>query len=132
MKNRFKLSIALAAVAAFSLVAAQPARAAFVNGGFEQFPDFVGYLTLGNASIQDANFKATPDGSLQQALLSNSTQPTPGLTGALTNIAALDTFFNLGANTLELQGVKSGSGFKQTFTASAGDQIKFFYDFATN
>jgi hypothetical protein len=133
MPTRFKLSIALAAVAALGVAIAQPARAAFVNGGFEQAPDFFGYTPpIGNASIQDNNFKATPDGSLQQALFSTNTQPIPGQFGATTNIGALDAYFNLGAGTLEAQDVKSGSGVKQTFTASAGDKIQFYYDFATN
>ena len=132
MGSHFKLSIVIgAAVAALGLAVAQPARAAFVNGGFEVFPDFTGYTTTGNASIQDSNFTPAPEGT-QQALISNNTAPIPGQFGASQNIAGLDAFFNLSAGALEAQGVQSGSGFKQTFTASAGDKIQFQYDFATN
>src|SRR5437763_5111823 len=132
MRSRLKLSVVIgAAVAALGLAVAQPARAAFVNGGFELFPDFTGYTTTGNTSIQDSNFTQAPEGN-QQALISNNTAPIPGQFGASQNIAGLDAFFNLSPGALEAQGVMSGSGFKQTFTASAGDSIQFKFDFATN
>src|SRR5436305_7153285 len=122
---------ALSAFALFGIALAQPGKAAVVNGGFEGFPDFTGYQVIGNASIQQGDFHAPTEG-LQQAVISNSTSPAPDTNPSETNIATLDSFFNLAPSTLETMGVASGSGFKQTFSATAGDFITFDADFATN
>ncbi len=119
-RKNLSLSIALGAVTALGVLA-QPARAAIVNGGFEDLTDF----------NQQADFKTPPDGT-KQAVLSNNPQAIPGDAGAVTNIPTLDTFFNLGAGALEARNVQSGSGIKQTFFANTGDVISFKYDFATN
>ena len=135
MRIRFTLGMALGALMVLGILGGQPAQAAIVNGSFEGFPDFTGYTTIGNAAIQQADFHATADEVSplgQQALISNNTAPIPGSVGAVTNIPSLDTFFNLGAGTLAGLNVKSGSGFKQTFFATAGDVLTFKYDFATN
>lgn len=131
LHNKSKRGLALSAIVALGLAAAMPARAAIVNGGFEGFPDFTGYTTIGNTSIQLANYKAPVEGT-QQALLSNNTNPVPGATGATTNIGSLDAFVNLAAGALEGQGAKSGSAVKQSFTANAGDKVSFSTDFLTN
>lgn len=130
LRNKTKRGLALSAMVALGLAAAMPARAAIVNGGFEGFPDFTGYTTIGNTSIQASNYKPPVEGK-QQALLSNSTNPVPGATGATTNIGALEAFVNLGAGALGA-GAKSGSAVKQTFTAVAGDKVSFSTDFLTN
>jgi len=132
LRKRTKLGLMLGAAVTLC-VASQSASAALANPGFEGFPDFTGWQTIGNTSIQlGADFTATaPEGS-QEAFLSNFTGATPGSTGATTNIAALDTFVNLSAGTLEGQGVKSGSAIKQTFTALANDTITFSFNFGTD
>ena len=129
-RKNLSLSIALGAVTTLGVLA-QPARAAIVNGGFEDLTDFNGWTRTGNTSIQQADFKTPPDGT-KQAILSNNPQAIPGDAGAVTNIPSLDTFFNLGAGALEARNVQSGSGIKQTFFANTGDVISFKYDFATN
>ena len=131
LRNKVKRGLALSAMVALGLAAAMPARAAIVNGGFEGFPDFTGYSTLGNTSVQGSSYK-TPTEGTQQALLSNNTNAVPGSTGATTNIGSLDAFVNLGSGVLEGQGAKSGTAIKQTFTANAGDKISFSTDFVTN
>jgi hypothetical protein len=122
---------ALSAFALFGIALAQPGKAAVVNGGFEGFPDFTGYSTIGNASIQQGDFH-TPTEGLQQAVISNSTSPAPDTNPSVTNIGTLDNFFNLAPGFLESLSVASGSGFKQTFSASTGDVLSFDADFATN
>lgn len=131
LHKKMKLGLVLGAVVALGVSAAMPARAAIVNGSFEAFPDLTGFATLGNTSVQGSFYKTPVDG-VQQALLSNSTSPTPGAVGATTNIGSLDAFVNLSAGTLEGQAAKSGSAIKQSFTAGAGDKISFSYDYVTN
>jgi len=136
-RDQKKLGMALGAIVALGLAASPSVKAAPIqNGSFENAPDFVNFTTIGNTSIQlGGDFTATaPDGS-QEAYLSNSTNPVPGATGAVTGaagLASLDAFVNLSAGTLEGQGVKSGSALKQTFTAAAGDTLTFSFKFATN
>src|SRR5438105_10604173 len=60
MRNRFTLGVAFGALVVLGLVA-QPAKAVIVNGSFEDFPDFTGWVTIGNASIQQADFHPTGD-----------------------------------------------------------------------
>ncbi len=131
MRSPFKLGLALGAAAFFSVAVASPSKAAIVNGGFEQFPDFTGYFTAGAATIQASDFRVPVEG-FQQALI--STAPA-GVTGAPANpvtASALETFLGLGAGSLTSQGATNGSGFKQTtIAAAAGDVISFKYDFYT-
>src|SRR5437868_5941674 len=129
-QKNLSLSIALGTVTALGVLA-QPARAAIVNGGFEDLTDFNGWTRTGNTSIQQADFKTPPDGT-KQAVLSNNPQAIPGDAGAVTNIRSLDTFFNLGAGALGARNVQSGWGIKHTFLANTGDGRGFKYDFATN
>jgi hypothetical protein len=130
MRKSLQLSFALGALAAIG-VFVPSAKAVIINGGFESTPDFSGWSTIGNTSLQQSDFKPPAEG-VNQALLSNNPQPVLGSSGAVTDIPMLDAFFNLGAGALEARGAQSGSGVKQTFFATAGDTVTFKYDFATN
>lgn len=123
MSKRFKLSAVLGAFAALGIAAAQPAQAAIVNGGFEAFPDFTGWTTIGDTTIQDQNFKAPPEGTVQ-AFMTNG--------GTSVSAASLESFLNLTAGTLSGAGVTNGSAIKQTVNVTAGQIITFKFDFATN
>jgi len=123
MSKRFKLTMALGAFMAMGLVAAKPAQAAITNPGFEAFPDFVGWSTIGDTSIQDANFKTPPEGTVQAFMNTGANSVSAG---------SLESFLNLTAGTLSGAGVFNGAAIKQTVTVSAGQIITFKYDFATN
>jgi hypothetical protein len=124
MLKRFKLSLALGAFAALGLAAAQPAQAVIVNGSFET-GDFTGWTTTGDATVQNNTFYAPVPNGTQQAVITTSTVNQLGGSPATTNIASLDTFLNLAPGTLEAQQAASGSAFKQSFTATAGDTVTF-------
>ena len=131
LRNRMKIGMALGALV-LGVAAARPAMASpLINGGFEAFPDFAGWTTTGNTSIQASDYKTPVEGN-QLAVLSNGSFADPGSTGATTNIAGLDAFLNLSPGSLEASQIKSGSAIKQTFTGTAGDVISFAWDFATN
>src|SRR5437660_12548191 len=102
MGTRFNLKLALGALAFFGVAAVPVAKAAIVNGGFEGFPDFTGYSTIGNTSIQGGLSPGDwhlPTEGKQQAFISNSSSASPGSAPAAlydtpANKAALNTFFN--------------------------------------
>lgn len=122
MLKGLKMGLALGAMA-IGFAAAQPAKAAITNGGFEGFPDFTGWQQIGNTTIQDSTYHTPTEGSVQ-ALLTNGT-------GAVT-AASLESFLNLTAGTLTSKGATNGSGIKQSITVAAGDVVTFNFDFATN
>jgi hypothetical protein len=131
LHKSMKLGMTLGAMV-LGMAVIQPARAAtIVNGGFEATPDFLGFQTIGNTSVQGSDFHAPTEGSAQ-AFLFNGTAADPGSTGATTNIPSLDAFFNLSPGSLEASNIKSGSGIKQSFTGTAGEKISFDYNFGTN
>jgi len=126
MRTRFKLGMALGAVA-FGLAAANPAKAALVNGGFEAFPDFTGYTIIGNDTIQASDFRVPAEG-LVQAVLATGPAATTGGPANPSNAAAIAAFIGAGS----VSGTE-GSAIKQVYTtATSGDTITFKYDFATN
>jgi len=130
MRKRFKLGMALGVIA-LGFAAAKPAQAAIVNPGFEDSPDFNGWTTVGNTTIQDSSFRVPAEGSLD-ALLSNGPG---GATGGSAPVAAsaLDTFLGLSAGTIMGLGGSNGSAIKQTgISGNAGDTISFKVDFMTN
>ncbi len=131
MRTKFKLGMALGVLVALGLSASQPVSAAIVNGGFEQFPDFTGYTTAGNATIQASDFR-TPVEGVQQALISTAPGAVTGGSNPIT-ATALDTFLGLsGSNSTASQGATNGSGFKQTLVSIAsGDIVTFKFDFYT-
>jgi hypothetical protein len=123
MSKRSKLCVAFAAFAALGVASAPSAHAAIVNGSFET-GDFTGWTTTGDATVQMSDFYAPiPNGS-NQAVLTTSVNGSLGAPASV-NIAGLDSFLNLAAGTLEGQSAQSGSAFKQTFHATAGDTITF-------
>jgi hypothetical protein len=107
--------------------------APIINGGFEDFPDFNGYATIGNTTLQAADFHPPVEGSLQ-ALISNG--PGADTSGNdPVSAAQIETFLNLAAGTLTSPATFkafNGSAIKQTFTANAGDVLTLKYDFLTN
>jgi hypothetical protein len=131
MRTRFKLGMAVGAIA-LGFAAAKPASAAITNGGFEGFPDFTGWQTTGNTTIQASDFRVPAEGS-QQGLLATGPGATTGGSNPVT-AASLETFLGLAAGTLAPgMNATEGSAIKQTsITAAAGDTITFSYDFATN
>lgn len=122
MLKGLKMGLALGAMA-IGFAAAQPAQAAITNGSFEAFPDFAGWSTTGNTTIQDSTYKTPTDGSVQ-ALLTNGT-------GAV-SATSLESFLNLTAGALTSKGATNGSAIKQSITVAAGDVVTFNFDFATN
>ena len=107
-------------------------RQAPVNGDFSQTPDFSGWQTAGNDSVQAADFHSIPDAKITQASLSNAQQPNSGTLPA--SAANLESFLNLDAGDLNRRGKAAinGSAIKQNITAKAGDLITFKADFLTN
>ena len=105
---------------------------AIQNGGFEAFPDFAGYQTIGNNSIRGGNFYVpVPEGEVQ-GVLSNAAGPTGG--AAPVSAAAIETFLGLSAGLLGTVGAApavEGSAIKQTFSGNAGDVVSFQYNLLT-
>src|SRR5690242_92342 len=121
MRNRFKLGMAVGAIA-LGFAAAKPANAAIVNGGFEGFPDFVGWQTTGNTTIQAGDFRVPAEGA-QQAVLDTGGGALTGGSAPVT-AAALETFLGLSAGSLTGTGATEGSAIKQlTINANAGDTV---------
>jgi hypothetical protein len=133
MRKRFKLGMALGAMA-LAVAAGKPAQAAVTNPGFEDSPDFNGWLTTGSTAIQDVGFRTPIEGSLEAVM---STGPSAGIggSGSPQTAASLETFLGLSAGALSVAGggpAFNGSAIKQiTVTGNAGDTIGFKYDFFT-
>jgi hypothetical protein len=130
MRTRTKLGMAIGAVALLGVAAAQPAKAAVVNGGFEGFPDFTGYTIIGNDTIQAADFRTPAEGN-QQALIDTGLANVTGGPGNPVTAGQLETFLGLSAGSLTGLGATNGSAISQTITAGAGDTITFKYDLFT-
>jgi len=126
--------VALAAIATLGLCSASSVLAnPIVNAGFEQTPDFTGYTTIGNTTLQAADFAIPVEGKLQ-ALLSNSSGETTGGSNEVSG-AQLETFLHLSAGTLTNAATfkaNSGSAIQQTFSGLAGQTLTFKFDFLTN
>ncbi len=130
-------SLKMAALTAITTLGLGAASSVFanpiVNAGFEQFPDFTGYTTLGNTTIQAGNFHPPVEGALQ-ALLSNGAGDSTGGLNPVTG-AQLESFLNLTAGTLTNAATFkafTGSAIQQTFTALAGQTLTLQFDFLTN
>lgn len=131
MRTRTKLGMAIGAVALLGVAAAQPAKAAITNGGFEGFPDFTGYSIIGNDTIVAGDFRTPPEG-VQQALIDTAQANVTGGPGNPVTAAALETFLGLSAGSLTGLGATNGSGIKQvSITGTAGDTITFKYNLFT-
>lgn len=126
--------VALAAIATLNICSASSVLAnPIVNAGFEQSPDFTGYTTTGNTTLQAADFAIPVEGNLQ-ALLSNGSGDTTGGSNPVTG-AQLETFLHLSSGTLTNAATfkaNSGSAIQQTFAGLAGQTLTFKFDFLTN
>lgn len=120
-----------------SLYGARLCHAAVINGSFET-GDFSGYSTIGDTSIQKANFGTDLVEGDNHALLS-----TTSVDGALFNISGIDSvpisnlepFLGLASGSLSSLGngdAINASAIKQTFTAQAGETVSFRYNFLTD
>ena len=130
-RGRNAFGISLGSLVLGLATVAPVSAAPLVNGSFEDFPDFNGWVTVGNTSVQSSDTKTPIDGDAQ-ALLSSGVSAIPGSAPASMDIAGLDGFFNLSAGMLEGYHAKSGSGAKQTFTGQVNGQVTFAFNFATN
>src|SRR5260221_9983293 len=120
--------LGIAAGALLALGSITSANAAIVNGGFEDFPDFSGWVTSGSNTIQAADFHAPFEGQ-QQALM--STAPSGG--GNPVTAAALETFVGLSSGQLSTDhSATNGSAICQMFTATDGQVLTVHFDFLTN
>jgi hypothetical protein len=110
---------------------ARPAGADFINGSFES-GNFSGWLTIGDASVKDSSIGSSPTDGIFQALLT-----TASLNGDGNNFSgfdsvpasALEVFLGLAPGTLGT--AFEGSAIRQTFTADAGELLRFDYNFLT-
>lgn len=107
-------------------------RQAPVNGDFSASPDFTGWKTAGNDTVQAADFHSIPDAKITQAVISNGQIPSGGTLP--TTAASLETFLNLNPGALSAPGkaATNGSAIKQNVTAKGGDVLTFKADFLTN
>ncbi|MDJ0532058.1 MAG: pre-peptidase C-terminal domain-containing protein [Xenococcaceae cyanobacterium MO_207.B15] len=100
------------------------------NGSFET-GTFVDWQTIGDTSIQTAEFGTNPSDGIFQALLTNGFSDS----GGSVVDSDLEKFLNLTPGVLDSLGngdVTEGSAIKQTFTANAGDILTFDWNFLTN
>src|SRR5437868_6629229 len=102
-----------------------------VNGGFEAFPDFTGWQTIGNDTIQAADFYPPPEGAVQ-AVLSNGQTPNGG--SVPTSASNLENFLGLKSGALSSPGAAAvnGSAIKQDIIGKSGDVLTFKADFLSN
>lgn len=112
------------------LALSEPARAGFVNGGFES--GFATWATTGDASVVTSSVGVAPVEGTRQAFLTTASD-----NGDFNNFsgtdavlaAALESFLGVSPGTLGTG--FEGSAIRQTFTASAGDVLTFRYKFLT-
>ena len=100
------------------------------NGGFE-FGTFRNFRTIGNTSIETADFGSGPSEGTFQALLTNGVSDS----GGSVVTSDIEEFLDLAPGLLDGLGngdVTEGSAIKQTFTADAGDILTFDFNFLTN
>jgi hypothetical protein len=126
---RVALPLAVAAI----LGLASNAGAQITNPSFET-GDYTGWNTSGNASIETyTSVGEQPTDGTYQAMLQTTNASTGGGTGNTpTSAAGLDTFLGLSGGTLEGGSYKNGSAINQTFTANAGQSLRFDANFLTN
>jgi hypothetical protein len=107
-----------------TVLSVESSYASIVNGGFEA-GNFDGWETLGDTSIETAAFGSGPTEGDFQALLRTSSS----------NEFQLEDFLGLSSGSLASLGngnATDGSAIKQTFTAKAGQVVKFDWNFLTD
>jgi hypothetical protein len=99
--------------------------AAILNGGFET-GDFTNWETIGQTSIETAQYGSGPTEGTQQALLDTFSEQT-------VDIVQLADFLNIEVGSLNALGeVYEGSALKTTLTVEAGDVLSFDWNFLTD
>ncbi len=107
-----------------TLFGVEASYASIVNGGFET-GNFDGWETIGDTSIETSTFGSGPKEGDFQALLQTSS----------INDFQLEYFLGLPSGSLDALGngnATEGSAIKQTFTAKAGQVVKFHWNFLTD
>ena len=100
------------------------------NGSFET-GTFSGWQTIGDTSIETADFGITPSDGTFQALITNGFSDSGGSVVE----SDLEAFLDLTPGILDSLGngdVTEGSAIKRTFSANAGDILTFEWSFLTN
>ena len=100
------------------------------NGGFET-GTFSNWRTIGDTSVETADFGIAPSEGTFQALLTTGANDS----GGSVVDSDLENFLELSSGVLDNLGngnATEGSGIKQTFTAEAGDILTFDWNFLTN
>ncbi len=105
-------------------------KADFFNPSFET-GDLTGWEHYGNASTQtQGSFGVVPLSGTHHALILSHEPGAPSFP-----ITGLETFLNLapgGLNGISTGEVVGGAAIRQSFTASAGDKVRFGWAFLTN
>ena len=126
-------------MAAALLVCGTVASGGVVNGGFEDSPDFIGWGTLGDTSVQGSEFGVSPAEGLNQAVLNTRynrpEDPQPSKMQIerflALPICSLNDIYNYVIDPHGYPPVTEGAAIRQAVTASAGDVIKFKWNFIT-
>ncbi|HTQ10813.1 MAG TPA: PEP-CTERM sorting domain-containing protein [Fimbriimonadaceae bacterium] len=124
----------LGVLAAASIAAA--ASAQFSNPSFES--GFSGWSTIGDAQIETSSIGTYPTDGSNQALLATATDGTINtdvVAGSGVGGSALESFLQVGSGTIASVGNGNpvlGSATVQTVVLSAGQTVKFDWDFLTN
>ena len=139
--NFLKLKSFAIGLALLVVVPQLQTAAALTNGGFES-GDFTSWSTIGDTSIQDATFGSGPTEGTYDALITNIDPNAPLLPkqpfSGEEAVDVVDLEIFLGLNPGDLSGLvddgtpTKGSAIKQTFTANAGDEITFDWNFLTD
>lgn len=117
-------------------------QAAILNGGFEDIPNFVGWNTAGDASIQTSFYGSGPTQPTKDALLTTALNTNP-LNKSGTNPVSvglnngLEDFLGIPIGSLDPDPdnfvyAYQGSAIKQDFTAQVGDKLTLDWNFLTN
>ncbi|MBE9005452.1 PEP-CTERM sorting domain-containing protein [Fortiea sp. LEGE XX443] len=121
------LAIAVALISVPTILTSAPAHAALLNGGFEN-GNFTDWLTVGNTSIQTADFGSNPTEGNFQALISTTADGITATPGELEDFLGLAPF-----SLDDINGpIFSGSAIQQEFSAVAGQTLSFGWNFLTN
>lgn len=122
------------------LISHQTLASTIINGDFAS-GDFTGWATIGNVQVQPAsnqgnNFGTIKPPATNHGILGSGTLPTDQLIGGNPVSAAnLENFLGLTSGSLnQANGGAAGSGsaIKATFSAIAGEQISFDWNFFNN
>jgi len=117
---------AFTVLAAAAIFSARPADGAILNGGFET-GTLASWSTVGDTSVVTSAFGSGPTGGAFEALVQGG--------GAAATVPSLEAFLGAPGGSLNALGngiTHGGSAIKQTFTATAGQTLKFNWNFITD